>query len=69
MNGPLVLSEHGDYHPQPKEKSYVSAIFAPQWLTPVERPSLTIRRMESNDRESFLYSMMGLTLRDNRNWA
>jgi hypothetical protein len=36
--------------PQPKGKSCVSTTFTPQWLTPVERPRVTIRRMRIKTR-------------------
>ena len=67
--GPFVLSEHGEKGPQSQLRGCASTTFAPQWLTPVERPSFTIRRLDSSDRGSFLCSMIRWMRRDSKNWA
>jgi hypothetical protein len=57
--GPFVLSEHGAKARNPL-KDCVTAVFAPQRLTPVERSIITVRRMTRIGRQCFLYPVTGL---------
>ena len=57
-DGPLVLSEHGAKARNPL-KDCATAVFAPQRLTPVERPTVTIRFAATDNRPRILHLVTG----------
>jgi hypothetical protein len=58
--GPFVLSEHGVIVRNRRRKVAYQPSSLLEWLTPVERPSFTIRSLATDGRSSFLRAMMGM---------